>query len=224
MPGLVQGKAKRELETRAQRAARRGRAEGARPAPAGRALRRRAAARRARAGAVPRAAAPPGRRADGQPRLGDERADPRALLRDQQAAGHDHRRRHAQPGPRRASMPRVVTLQDGRVEKDERRAASRSPWPRDGAGTPRRIATSLAHQRTMTVRRRHVHLALVDRELRPAARPTRAPSAPSTCTRGTICSGAQRAHDLGRAREAHVDLGRLRLGVRVARARRPGPS
>ena len=45
---------------------------------------------------------------------------------------------------------------------------------------------------------------------------TRARVVDVTCTRGTICSGRSGADDLGRAREAHVDLGGLGLRVRVA--------
>ena len=100
MPGLVQGRRERELETPRARAARRGGARRAAPPPPGRALGRRAAARGPRAGAAARAEAPPGRRAHRQPRLGDERADPRPVLRHQQAARDDHRRRDPQPGAR----------------------------------------------------------------------------------------------------------------------------
>ena len=82
-------------------------------------------------------------------------------------------------------MPRVVTLQDGRVEKDERQRVHGS-----SAGRPRlrRRGRSSRLPADDDGRRRQVHLALVDRQLHRQNARSRGRPAPVACTRGTICS------------------------------------
>ena len=145
MPGLVQGRSKRELETRAARAARRGGAQGARPRTA------RASSPAASSSAWRSPApccssrsccSPTSRRATSTRRRALQIHDLFFAINKQRGTTIvvvTHNPALA------ASMPRVVTLRDGRVEKDERRdvdnrtptrsAGSRLGWRELEAGS-----------------------------------------------------------------------------------------